>query len=250
MIEMLIVIVLLLVFANIAASSRAHFYFVRHGESDGNKKGVLQGQLDYPLTTQGCTQGGQVGSHIENINFQKVYSSDLTRASHTCEIILSGKSRKSSFVEIPLMKKTHLLRECRFGIREGKNISFTVHQVKTQIAEKLQIKIEDVVDSSETLNELDQRQQVFLHNVFDELEKEEDAAAAEKQSSQLPPPKILCVTHSAYIKGLMELNFGIVLDTIHNCSITKVTITRDEQGHLHYSIGKADEDVNNNSHMC
>lgn len=36
-----------------ASRPRVEFYIIRHGESTGNRQGILQGQMDYPLTDIG-----------------------------------------------------------------------------------------------------------------------------------------------------------------------------------------------------
>ncbi|MGE5123694.1 MAG: histidine phosphatase family protein, partial [Acidobacteriaceae bacterium] len=69
-----------------------HFItFLRHGESEGNSKGVIQGQLDYPLTAQGIDQANKLAVfwNSEGLSFDLIISSPLNRAAHTAEIIAS-----------------------------------------------------------------------------------------------------------------------------------------------------------------
>ena len=62
-------------------------YLVRHGESTGNREGVLQGQSDYNLTETGKKQAQAVGrelyERLSNINserfFDHIFCSDLSR---------------------------------------------------------------------------------------------------------------------------------------------------------------------------
>jgi broad specificity phosphatase PhoE len=62
---------------------------LRHGESEGNSAGVLQGQSDYPLTTAGHNQAQQLASHWKSseMHFDLIISSPLQRALQTAEII-------------------------------------------------------------------------------------------------------------------------------------------------------------------
>lgn len=63
-------------------------YFIRHGESVANQKGVMAGQTDMKLTDNGRDQAKAVGAKLRKIPFDAVYSSDLSRAWETCELAL------------------------------------------------------------------------------------------------------------------------------------------------------------------
>lgn len=56
---------------------------VRHGESTYNVTGRWQGQGDAPLSELGKQQAARVGARLAGEAFDKVVSSDLTRAHHT-----------------------------------------------------------------------------------------------------------------------------------------------------------------------
>jgi broad specificity phosphatase PhoE len=62
---------------------------LRHGESEGNSLGVLQGQSDYPLTPLGSEQARELATNwkSEGIKFDRIISSPLRRASQTAEIL-------------------------------------------------------------------------------------------------------------------------------------------------------------------
>jgi broad specificity phosphatase PhoE len=60
---------------------------VRHGETDWNAEGRLQGQTDRPLSDYGRRQARQLADELESEVFQAIYSSDLVRARETAEIV-------------------------------------------------------------------------------------------------------------------------------------------------------------------
>jgi len=64
-------------------------FIVRHGETEENRLGIMQGQLDTPLNAAGIEQAGLTAGILENVKFKMGYSSDLSRAVQTAEIILS-----------------------------------------------------------------------------------------------------------------------------------------------------------------
>ncbi|KAF9469299.1 phosphoglycerate mutase-like protein [Collybia nuda] len=64
-------------------------YLVRHGETDANRNGIIQGQLDTPLNGVGIKQASLVGEALRDVPFSMAYSSDLSRATRTAEAILA-----------------------------------------------------------------------------------------------------------------------------------------------------------------
>ncbi|MBE6364444.1 MAG: histidine phosphatase family protein [Lentisphaerae bacterium] len=63
------------------------FIFVRHGETQANRAGILQGNTDCPLNENGIRQAHAVAEYLQNTEFDAAYSSPLSRAFKTAEII-------------------------------------------------------------------------------------------------------------------------------------------------------------------
>ena len=101
------------------------FYIVRHGESEWNVKGLLQGHSDSALTKKGINQAKLVKEALKNIHFDAVFSSDTLRASKTAEIITIEKKLT--------IKTTKLLRERSFGRWEGKPHSIFSNELKDSL---------------------------------------------------------------------------------------------------------------------
>ena len=62
-------------------------YVTRHGQTDYNKKRMMQGRSDIPLNDVGIQQAKDRRASLGNIKFDAVYSSPLSRAVQTAEII-------------------------------------------------------------------------------------------------------------------------------------------------------------------
>ncbi len=62
-------------------------YVFRHGETDWNKEGRLQGHLEIPITETGERQTESIASILENKGVEILLSSDLKRAKRTSEIV-------------------------------------------------------------------------------------------------------------------------------------------------------------------
>jgi phosphoserine phosphatase len=67
------------------------FLFARHGETDWNTADRLQGQRDIPLNSTGCHQAQSVADRLSTIIIDRAYSSPLTRASKTAQILLGDR---------------------------------------------------------------------------------------------------------------------------------------------------------------
>lgn len=91
-------------------------YFIRHGQSELNLKGILAGQTDTPLTDEGRKQAKEAAVKLEGIKFDAVFSSDLSRAHETQKIMLPDYTAVT----------TPLLREYDLGALVGKTVDENV----------------------------------------------------------------------------------------------------------------------------
>jgi len=62
-------------------------YLVRHGESEANAAQRYAGQTDSPLTERGRAQARTVATALRSVRFDRVISSDLSRARDTAAIV-------------------------------------------------------------------------------------------------------------------------------------------------------------------
>ena len=79
-------------------------YLVRHGESEWNREGRIQGQFNSPLTEFGVAQAKAISSFLsDHLTYDQIqiYSSPLGRAQQTAEIIAEGINQpvKSIIIE-------------------------------------------------------------------------------------------------------------------------------------------------------
>ena len=91
-------------------------YIVRHGETEANKNGYLQGWTDVPLNENGRFIAELTGRGMKDIRFDHCFSSPLIRAKETAEILLreSGNSVSVSFDD--------RIKEMNFGSFEGMSV--------------------------------------------------------------------------------------------------------------------------------
>ncbi len=86
-------------------------YLVRHGETNWNRAGRLQGQTDIELNEKGREQAAKLRGKLAGVELDAAFSSSLTRARQTRQIILDGRN-------VPAWDEP-LLKEMNFGQWEG-----------------------------------------------------------------------------------------------------------------------------------
>ena len=98
-------------FPNQIGDSR--IFLIRHGETNWNKEGRFQGQIDIPLNENGKDQARKTFEYLRNISFNKAFSSSMHRPYETAQIIL--QNRKDLKIE-----RIDSLVEISHGLWEGK----------------------------------------------------------------------------------------------------------------------------------
>lgn len=84
---------------------------IRHGETDWNKEGRIQGQLDIPLNETGRAQALAMANNAAHFSFFALYSSDLARAMETAKALAQREN-----LQIQILPQ---LRERHFGLFQG-----------------------------------------------------------------------------------------------------------------------------------
>ncbi|WP_048000418.1 histidine phosphatase family protein [Lactiplantibacillus herbarum] len=104
-----------------------HLYLVRHGQTQLNAAGQLQGIYDSKLTRNGVRSAQRLARMLADTHFDAAYTSDLGRAQQTARIITALH---------PEIKKPTIdvgLREFNFGGLEGTKNMWIVNQVRKQL---------------------------------------------------------------------------------------------------------------------
>ena len=69
---------------------KKNIYFIRHGESDGNKNETVQNHAT-PLSEKGIAQAKLAQDKVSKINIDTYITSEMQRAKHTGQIIFFNK---------------------------------------------------------------------------------------------------------------------------------------------------------------
>ena len=84
---------------------------VRHGETDWNVEGRIQGHLDIPLNEVGLAQAASLGNRLRREAFEAIYSSDLSRAYLTASPAVANPDK--------VILRDRRLRERHLGVLQG-----------------------------------------------------------------------------------------------------------------------------------
>ncbi len=192
-------------------------YIVRHGQTEWNVKGLLQGHADSPLTQEGENQAKQIAQELRDVHFDKVFSSDLLRAKRTAEIIVLEKKLA--------VKTTKALREMAFGKFEGKPYK------------DINDAFEKLFKQYEHLNQ----QEKYKLKLAPDIETSEEAVSRfitflRELAVGLPEKIILIVTHGSVIRHfLIHIGLG-THETLANTAIAHTALIKIESDGVDFFI--------------
>ncbi len=96
---------------------------IRHGESQWNLENRFTGWVDVPLSPKGEQEAREAGKKVEDFRFDHAFTSVLTRAIRTLEIVLEVIGQPQLQVE-----KTLALNERKYGELQGLNKAETIEK--------------------------------------------------------------------------------------------------------------------------
>ncbi|KAG7329560.1 hypothetical protein KOW79_007734 [Hemibagrus wyckioides] len=184
---------------------------LRHGETQYNKDGLLQGQgIDSPLSETGVQQAEAAGEYLQDVHFTNVFASDMKRAKQTAEIIVRKNKTCSHLdtVTVPALK------ERSFGVAEGG----LVEDMKNMAKAAGQPIPEYTPPDGETMDQVKIRIGSFLKSLFQQMADEHHVKICQGDEFQPDGPlagrpedgvqnvfaHALVVSHGAYMRVAMR----------------------------------------------
>jgi probable phosphoglycerate mutase len=155
---------------------------VRHGETDWNAEGKLQGHTDRPLNEYGRRQAQTLADRLAGESIDAVYASDLSRARETAEIV--GEKLGLTVAVDPD------LREKNWGNWEGLTSD-----------ERLHIAYEGETSADH---------------------RERTLRAMQRIVERHPGERIVVVTHGGSLRRLQAFVSGFASPVIENCAVWAV----------------------------
>ena len=140
---------------------------VRHGESEWNRAGRIQGQVNSPLTDLGINQAKAIRDYLSGILLNQeleIYTSPLDRAIQTAEIIAQGIDHPSSKIIIE-----ERLNDFSLGVISG---TFGWDKVAEIFPEQAQLRLQDPMrfhpSGGESGAEFEARLRSLLEDLMDD----------------------------------------------------------------------------------
>ena len=181
------------------------FCLVRHGQTDWNAAGRIQGLEDVELNAVGRAQAAQTGWYLQQWSWDQVISSPLQRAAESAEII--AQQLKLSPIEI-----MDEFMERDYGECSGMTTAQRKHSFP-----------DGIIPKQETLETLQKRALMGLQRLMIE-----------------PQARILIVTHGGLINSLLaqfsagEIGSGKTI--LHNASLTLFQCQQQDWQILAYNL--------------
>lgn len=173
----------------------------RHGQTDWNKEGRIQGHLDVPLNEEGKAEAKRLARAFRRVPIGLILSSDLSRAVHTSEIALAHAKNEGWHPEVPILRDERL-REVHLGALQG----LTHTEIHEKFGAELSGKLGKRILSDEELRDLgSESADALLHRIMGALE--ETTACKEFLTSETQALGLS--THGGVLRRLLYWAGGI-----------------------------------------
>ncbi len=190
------------------SSAERLMYIVRHGATDWNQSGRIQGHIDIPLNETGQAQARMVSRRLAAFGATALFSSDLLRACETAQVIGQATGLR-------VMQKPGL-REINFGVWQGLS-SLQIRERDPEVYAARRANPYDVAPAgAETWRHFYARAVQAVHEILAMIEAE----------------RLIVVTHGGVCTalGLRALGFdctGKRTFDSHNCGIHTIAVQGD-----------------------
>jgi phosphoserine phosphatase len=182
------------------------FYIVRHGETQWNLEGRIQGHIDTELTDKGVEQARLASERLKHERIDAVFASDKKRATKTGETIAAAHGLD--------VETTPLLREAYLGEWQGLSMSEVAERYPEEYAKYRADSIANRPPGAEYLQDVIKRCDEFLKQVL----------------AKHPEQYIAVAAHGGSVRGLIAAAFGLGPDVyrrirLDNGGLTIIDIT-------------------------
>ncbi|MEI6207693.1 MAG: histidine phosphatase family protein [Desulfuromonadales bacterium] len=171
-------------------------YIARHGETEWNLAGKLQGHRDSPLTEKGRQQAVALAAALNNRQITRVYSSDLGRAVQTARTVAER-------LRVELIQDERL-RERNFGDLEGK--------LRREL-DRFRLNPDETIPGGESFRQAYERSVACL----------EELAGQNRNSA------FAVICHGGIVQGVFHRTLGLPLNhprlfSLNNASLNRILI--------------------------
>ncbi|MBU3018432.1 histidine phosphatase family protein [Paraglaciecola agarilytica] len=165
------------------SSTIIRFYLCRHGQSEFNALGLLQGHLESPLSPLGITQAESLALKAKQWEIDHIVSSHLGRAQQTAHICAEFLNKAVHHLQLITPQSTADLAERHLGAWQGKAVAQLAefHQFSTLCYQQTHL---TPPDSFEQGNSLERINSLERDNSLKPDEQREHINSPERTKSQ------------------------------------------------------------------
>jgi len=171
----------------------------RHGETDWNAEGRVQGHTDRPLNDAGLAQARALADELSGERIDAVYASDLSRALDTARAVAEPRG-------LPVVA-VHDLRERSFGTWEG--------LLDEEIFDRFPEAHNGPWGDDETPEQLDERVIGALKDI----------------AARHPEGQVLVVSHGGPLRAVLR-RCGVPPERVANCHVSRLALEDGDLRHL------------------
>jgi broad specificity phosphatase PhoE len=187
-----------------------YLYIVRHGETEWNKEGRMQGRLNSNLTPRGEKHAMLLGERLKDTEFAHIISSPSGRALETVQLIKGNR-------DIPIITDERIM-EMNLGSWQGMRHDDLKKQYPNEYEQFINEPDDHQIEGAESLAEMSNRATAFLTDV----KKSRDNG------------NLLVVTHGRFISALYAVFKEVELKdiwagpTVQGTSLTIVKMDQEQ----------------------
>lgn len=190
-------------------------YITRHGQTEWNVEGRMQGAKNSNLTEQGKKEALNLGNSLKDTKIDYIYTSPLTRAYETALLI-----KRDRDIDVEIYEN---LKEMNFGIWEGMHSDDVVRDYKEEHYKFWNEPHLYTPIGGETFEVLIKRVKIALSDIINQNKGE----------------NILLVTHTVVIKAIYAIVKGYEIKDFWNPPYIKntcVTILECNEGNYKFML--------------
>ncbi len=175
---------------------------IRHGETEWNREGRIQGHLDSALTPEGIAQAQACAQRLQSESFDHVFASDLERVRQTANILTAA-------MNLPIHHEPALRERC-YGIGEGRTFAELDAMHPTMYASLRSTDPDFTVEGGESRRQFHARITGIMRQI----------------AGQHAGKRILVVTHGGVLAVIYRWLSKLPIATSHKVEIPNVAYNR------------------------
>ena len=183
----------------------------RHGQTNWNVLGKIQGQTDIELNENGKKQAKEISEYIRNENIELIITSPLKRAKETAEIV-------NKTLNVCIIEDERLMERC-FGEYEGltKEDRLKLKERNPEINDIWNYNKNISFNTMETMHDFCKRVYEFLEEIIKKY-SDKNILLVTHGGTTLP---LLCYLKKCSLEKITDKN---TIKTLENCEIVKFEI--------------------------